>query len=517
MLNLAPRWRKVFRDLIGKENKALLAILAIALGVFAFGTVTNAYSILLREINVNYQNTAPESAIISVEDATPELLRKIQDLPSVSVASARKVVTAHTLVQRPTEEIGSWQATRFFVIDNFEYFSVAKISSESGAWPPSFNGFLMERSSASLANFQEGQAVTFKTASGTKASLRFEGVGFDAARAPGWQDGVNYIYITPQTLKHFGLQPTLNEVLIQVANPEATVSDIKVISKEVEALILAEGQKVSGIIIRPPGVHPHSDQMNSLLLLFQVFSLLTLVLAAILTATTLNAILGKQAMVLIMSSVALAISMVPAVWVARAFATFLAELLNFNITSNAIPFNIYAIQILTAFAMPLIATLLPIIKSTGITVKDALNNYGINTNSKQTTGQQANTLLANIPFNRPLLMSLRNTFRKRIRLVLTIGILALAGASFSFSETYPNDIVQQSLSSVDNIENFESWGQAEATNIEKGSFDGLRFRINAVPENTNMINFPILKGNWLSSESENIDVKEIMNSNTNIL
>src|SRR3990170_7258472 len=67
------RWRKVLRDLWTNELRALLAILAIAIGIFGVGSILSAYSILTREINVNFFSTNPTSAILYVEGAGREL------------------------------------------------------------------------------------------------------------------------------------------------------------------------------------------------------------------------------------------------------------------------------------------------------------------------------------------------------------------------------------------------------------------------------------------------------------
>ena len=45
---LSPRWRKVVRDLWLNRARAVLVVLAIAIGTFAVGAVLGAYSILTR-------------------------------------------------------------------------------------------------------------------------------------------------------------------------------------------------------------------------------------------------------------------------------------------------------------------------------------------------------------------------------------------------------------------------------------------------------------------------------------
>ena len=56
---IAPRWRKVLRDLEARPGRSLLAALAMAAGVFEIGTLLVAYAVLDPVLRTMYDKTPP--------------------------------------------------------------------------------------------------------------------------------------------------------------------------------------------------------------------------------------------------------------------------------------------------------------------------------------------------------------------------------------------------------------------------------------------------------------------------
>src|SRR5947207_1204772 len=92
------RWRKVLRDLWFNEMRTLLAIMAIAIGIFGVGSILSAYAILTREINVNYLATTPASATLYVDKVDKDLAAAVENLPGVAAAEPRRTISARMLV-----------------------------------------------------------------------------------------------------------------------------------------------------------------------------------------------------------------------------------------------------------------------------------------------------------------------------------------------------------------------------------------------------------------------------------
>ena len=72
---LDARARKVFGDIAAEGSRSFLVVLAVAIGVFAFGSVLDARAILVREPDSNYRRTNPSAAVLELaalpEEAAP--------------------------------------------------------------------------------------------------------------------------------------------------------------------------------------------------------------------------------------------------------------------------------------------------------------------------------------------------------------------------------------------------------------------------------------------------------------
>jgi putative ABC transport system permease protein len=131
---------------------------------------------------------------------------------------------------------------------------------------------------------------------------------------------------------------------------------------------------------------------------------------------------------------------------------------------------------------------------------------------------------------RPLLLSLRNTFRRKGRLALTLITLILAGTMFiavvsvrasmagtvdevfqyyqmdvelGFSRSYRIDRLESVAQSVPGVVSVESWGSASAFRLRPDGSEGKRFGIQAPPAATKVIQPSIVEGRWLLPEDEN--------------
>ena len=117
--------------------------------------------------------------------------------------------------------------------------------------------------------------------------------------------------------------------------------------------------------------------------------------------------------------------------VGRAYANFTADLLNFNTTGFAIPTSAFLAQLAVGLVFPVAAAAIPVTRGCHISVGEALRHVGISSTS--TTAPAAGLsarlgLLGGI--SRPLLLSLRNAFRKQQRMALTLLTLAMGGAVY---------------------------------------------------------------------------------------
>ncbi len=178
--------------------------------------------------------------------------------------------------------------------------------------------------------------------------------------------------------------------------------------------------------------------------------MLALLLGAFLVINTINAIVSGQvrqigvmkaiggstgqitrmylALVLAFGVLAFLIAVPLAVLGGRGVVNMMADMINFNVTNSRVPGWVFLLELGVGLLVPLLAALWPVWSGSRVSVREAISSYGI---EEGTRGGWFEGLLNRFRWlSRPLMLSLRNTFRRKGRLALTLMTLMLAGAIF---------------------------------------------------------------------------------------
>lgn len=548
----SPRWHKALRDVWVNKARTILVILAIAIGIFGVGTILNSYAILTREMNRNYMDTRPASAVLYMEGVDADLAQTVKARPEIADAEARRSLTA-----RYQMGPNKWISIVLFVIDDFDALRVNRFYPERGAWNPAPDEILIERSAVGLIDQDVGDVAVIKTAGGAPQSLTITGIVHDPGQAPSWMEGIAYGYITADGLARLGEAPTFDELRLVVAGDASDRAVNRRTATNLRDWLAAAGYSVDRVQVPPIGEHPHNDQMMTLLFLLEAFAVLALVLSGILVATMMAALMGQQlrqigvmktvgarttqiagiylVTVMFLGGLALVIGVPLGSWGGRAYAVWAAATLNFEIGSYAVDGWVYLVQIATAMLIPLIGAAVPVYKGSRFTVREALSDAGA---SENTLGlRPIDALLGRVQgLGRPYLLALRNTFRRQGRLVLTLLSLAVGGAVFmvalnvgaSWNRTvdaefdarrydaeirlkqpYPAERLAEMLGSTSGAVDLETWVEAKTSVLYAGDANGNRpyaserFRLLALPPATSLIDFPLVEGRWLRPDDAN--------------
>jgi putative ABC transport system permease protein len=438
-------WRKAFRDFWRERARTVLVVLAIALGISAFAAVLASYAILTRELDSDYLATNPASAVIRLDSIDDDLVKAILQNPDVSDAEPRRRIRG---------QLNSGQAQRnlvLFVVHDYGNIRVSKLVPQRGAWPPSIGEILIERDAFQVAKAKIGDAVTVKTANGVAQPLVVSGSVHDVGQAQARMENIVYGYINLATLVQLGEEPKFDELNILVAQNRFDENHVKRVVADVEALIKTRGHKVRRIDIPKPGKHPHSDLTGSLLLAMSSFGLFVLVLSGIIVINLLTAMMAAQVrqigvmkaiggtrrqiagiyfgQALFLGIAAVIISLPLGIIGSRALCRYMAVFLNFDINSFAVPLWVYLLVALVGIAAPLIAAAYPVWRGTATPVRAALSSFGVGQSTFGTSRlDRALTRIGS--WSSFVAFSIRNSFRRRARLVLTLMTLAAAGLFF---------------------------------------------------------------------------------------
>jgi putative ABC transport system permease protein len=536
-------WRKTIRDFQQESTRTVLVIAAIAIGMVGFTAVLSTYAVLTREINKGYLASNPASATVETDAIDDSLVNAVLSDHDISDAEPRRAVYG-SIKTGPVQ----WRDLTLFVIEDYGNIRISKLTPDYGAWPPKTGEMLIERDAFHVAGLQIGDTATVRIGPGKEQSLRVSGRVHDVGPAQARMENAVYGYITLDTLPQLGEQPYLDELKILVAENRFDEKHVREVTAHVKKLAEGRGHRVRGVDVPRPGKHPHADLMDGLLLAMASFGLFILAMSGVLVVNLLMAIMAAQVrqigvmktiggtrgqiariyftQALLLGIAATVLALPVGLLASRALCQPFAAFLNFDITSFAVPFWVYALAFAVGIVTPLLAAAWPIWKGSAISVREGLAALGV---SRSAFGTGIfDRAIATVGGNlRPLLLSIRNNFRRRTRLVLTVLTLAVSGLFFmsalnirsSMSNTldrsfalrkydlqiflgdmYPSEQIERAIRKTPGVVRAESWFTSGASIPGKGpresdeSLDTLSFPIIALPENSKAIDLEIVEG-----------------------
>ena len=90
MRPIAPRYRKIFRDLVSHWFRTFLVVISIAIGIVAVGVMLGGREILLREFDADHTSSNPANVTYRTADFGDDVEVAARELSSVAEAQARR-------------------------------------------------------------------------------------------------------------------------------------------------------------------------------------------------------------------------------------------------------------------------------------------------------------------------------------------------------------------------------------------------------------------------------------------
>ena len=442
MLFLPPRAaRKVAADLWNARGRALLAIAAMAVGVFAVVGVAVPDIILDRELARSFAAITPASATIKVDPVSREILAAVARVPGVGVVDGGNTLSARV-------RVGSeWKPIVIFSAADFAHMRVNRVVHERGAWPPSRGEILIERAAVRVAGTRPGDSLAIQVGRAAAVSLIVAGTVHDFSQAPAWQEGAVYGYVSPETMAMLTGKAGITDIHIVVSERGGDVAHIREVAARA-ASVISRSTHVREIVIPTPNAHPHQGQMDALLGIKQAFAVVALLLSATLVVVLLGAMLVHQrrqigtmkavgatqgaivrmyllwTLALTLCAEAVAIS--AGVFAGRAYARFISGFLNFDIADDSVPLRYLLLFALVGIVVPVVAALVPILSAARATTLSALSDVA----TIPITSDRSARWLRTSPLGRLAALGVANSTRARARLAITVVTLAVGGALF---------------------------------------------------------------------------------------
>ncbi len=553
---MRPRWRKVLHDLWDSKSRTALVVFSIVVGVFSIGVIVGAYVIISHDMSASYAANNPMNIEIRAVSFDSTLVKTIQDLSGVKQAEGRRVFT----MQARIPGSGPWVALNMVAIDDFAKQKINLMHVLSGTGKPAKKQVLLERKVLQSLNVKTGDTLEFMLDNGTIRSMQVVGIVQDPTTGAGDFLANPFAYISTDSLSYLRQPGTFNRLYAIVSDGQNDDAHLREMAANVKDSVEKSGVTVLRTRSSKTNEHPLASTVQAILGILLALGILILFLSSSLIANTLSALLNQHlraigvmklvggrrnqifqmyiVLILAFSAIALLIAVPLGGQGAYALSAFIANKINFNLLGYRIIPLAFLVQIVVGLAVPLLAGLVPVLNGSRITVLRALSGDMTRDEKKQPVGgtQQEsawerlqvrlNSRLTRrgIHIPRPLLISLRNTFRRRGRLMLTLFTLTMGGAIFiavfnvrvtlhdyidqigkyfladvtlDFNQTYRLNEIKNTALQVPGVVAVEGWAYASAEAIYPDGTAADTITILAPPAASTLVSPIMVAGRWL--------------------
>ncbi len=544
---MSSRWKKVWADFWGSKSRAVLTILTIAVGVFAVGFTNNMGLYMAESMDSDYLSAHPSEATVFAYPMDEDSVKIARRVPGVEAVEGRNTTDGNII--RAGKEKVSIQFTAIESPYDLTVNTLKPALNESSIPPLGEKEVLLDSSAASLG-YKPGDLITVELSNGKLRDLRLAGYLHAPAGFPYNLAQTVFAYVTPETNTWLGGTRNYNALAVSVSENQTDADHVTEVAQAVADRMERSGATVNFIYVYQPGHHFAYNISQGMFFILAVLGWMTVMLSSVLIVNTITALMSQQTRQIgIMKAVgggasqifgmylvlilgfglgALLISVPLANSAAKTIGDGMAAWLNFfpatyrGYTSTLIQ------QIVVALVVPLLAALLPMWSSVRRTVRETLSDYGIGGDPKPKDSSVSKSSLL-IP--RPMRLSLRNAFRRKARLSLTLFTLVLAGAIFigvynlwasfdkiindiqgyfladinvSFDRAYRFDKVSAMALSVPGVSSVEGWLEYPGTLISEDKEQAGKQIVFVAPPSTSTLIDPIISGGrWLETGDEN--------------
>lgn len=543
---ISSRWKKVWADFWSNRGRTFLTIATIAVGAFAVGFNSNMGLYMNQSMDDDYLSANPSEAQIYTSSLDDDQVKIARSVPGVDTVEGFSNISAR--IVRPD---GTYVSINLTALEDPSKLTLNLLKPAKGetSIPKYASKETIIDASALSMGYKPGDTILVELGNGKRRELKLAGYIHDVTGFPyNLANQVN-AYVTPDTLEWLGGDLNYNMLAVSVKENPTDQDHVTEVAQAVADRMKDTGAEVYFVSVYQPGHHFAYSITQGVFFVLIVLGYLTVFLSGFLIVNTITALMTQQTrqigimkatgggnsqifgmyMVLILTfgvgSLIIAIPL--ANWVAESIGGGMATWLNFYTSPYEGYTSTLVQQVIVAIIVPLLAALLPIYNSVRITVREALSDYGLGGNAKpKVDSVSENSIL--IP--RPIRISLRNTFRRKIRLAITLFTLVLAGAVFiavynlwasfdkvmqdiqgyfladiniSFDRGYRFDKVANIAEAVPGVESVEGWLEYPGT-LKMGDDEaGTQILFVAPPSTSTLIDPIITSGRWLKPGDEN--------------
>jgi len=542
---LRPRWSKVFSDLLDSKFRTLLVVASIAAGVFSIGMIVSAYVILDADIDGSFASAAPANIEIATDPFDEDFVRIIERIPGVAAAEGRQISGVRT-----SNDGLEWKNLDLIGVADFQIMGINLLTTLEGTQYPGRREVIVSRDFMADTEYQLGEQIDIELPNETTHTLTLVGIVGDQVTDAGDFTAGPKVYTTLETLESLQMAGNFNRLYVRIEGAGTNEAEIKALAEIIEDKIEHHHRRIYRSDVQVSDAHPMAALILAVLGVLGALGGLITFLSGSLIINTLNALLtqhrrqigvmklvgGRSIQILSMymtlifsyGLIALLISIPSGAAAGYAMASYIAYTMNAHLQDFRIIPAAIIVQVLISFLIPLGAGFFPVNKGVSTNVRRAISIDGA---GAQSTGfSWFNNLTIWLRFiSRPVLLSIRNTFRQTGRLLLTIFTLTVAGAIFiavfnvrtsmsafmdqltmhflgdvtlSLGQPYPITRIEKAAMAIPGVISIEGWGGMRTEIWDEDDNVVENMSVIAPPANTALLDPDIIAGRWLIPREE---------------
>ena len=544
---MSSRWKKVWADFWGNKSRSFLIIITIAVGVLAVGFNTSLGLYMAESMDGDYLSASPSEAIVYAGPLDDDMVKIAREVPGVDAVEGRRSTSAK-VVRTDDKKV----TIQFTAIEDaaLSTLNQLKPALSETALPSLGEKQIIVDASAQSLGYETGDKILVELNNGKQRELIFAGYIHDVTGFPYSFTNTMNAYVTPKTLEWLGGSRNYDSLAVSVAEKQTDQEYVTKVAQAVADRVERAGATIYFVSVYQPGHHFAYSISNGVFFILTVLGYMTVFLSGFLIVNTITALMAQQtrqigimkavgggnaqvfgmyvALILVFGLTALAIAVPLANSGAKTLGAGMAQYLNFHPGPYVGYRSAFIQQVIVALIVPLLAAMWPIYNSVRVTVREAISDYGIGGNTKR----QDKSVSKNVLFlSRPMRLSLRNAFRKKTRLILTLITLVLAGAIFigvynlwasfdktikdiqgyfladiniSFGRYYRYDEVAAMAEKIPGVSSVEGWTEYGGTLVsDQKDGAGTQILFVAPPSTSTLIDPVITAGRWLTTGDEN--------------
>jgi putative ABC transport system permease protein len=540
-------WQKVWSDLWDNKVRTILAVLSIAVGVFSIGVTFGMSDQLLSGMDAAHRASIPAHFTIAVtrdvDDTLVNRLKKIDGVDDIVLGNFQAI----RYKINPEDE---WDTAWLISREDYEEQEYELLPLKAGEWPKG-SRVGIERLSSQHFELEIGDTVYFEVNDRPK-ERRVNGQLRHNFVPPPAFGGPAVFFTDAEGMELFDTaKGEYNQIIVRVTPYSAELA--REVASEIKDRLSKERIGVAVTIYQDPEEHWGRSFMEGINLVLQVMALVSLGASVVLVFNTLTGIITQQtnqigilkaiggtqsrivkvylAAVVVYGSLSLLIALPLGAVLAFGITQYFLNLFNIDYEQFQYSTQAFGFQFIAALAVPILAALWPVLSGTAITVREAISSYGIGGDFGSNWFDRFIERFGQKFMSAPYAVALGNMFRRKGRLLLTQGVLILAGTmflavmslsssinltldnifsklKFDFLVSFEDDErVDRTLALAQNhpdIEYAEVWFEHGASLLKEGQRlkeAGLGAELIGIPNGSDMFRPDLLvEGRWLQPE-----------------